>query len=70
MLKERDSRLFRLFDENEKEIGHGICYFENNSAEVVFDGLTRGYDDLAEVLRLEGVKSFMWCCPESKWWVS
>ena len=61
-------RLFRLFDDNENEIGHGVYYPEGESVQVYFDGTVHRGVGIGQVLCLEMVKSFMWCCEDGWDW--
>ena len=48
-------RLFRIYDENEKEIGHGVYFPNGESVQVYFDGVVHRGVGIGQVLCSCGV---------------
>ena len=61
-------RLFRLYDENEQEIGFGL-YQQANQRAVFCHRDFRGYtveENIGAILL--HAHAFIWCCPNAKAW--
>ena len=65
---EETKRLFRLFDENDDEVGRGVYHFKEQRVEVYFDGILYRFGSIGRVLLFDEVKSFAWCCPDGEFW--
>lgn len=64
----KQRRLFRLYDENDVEIGHGTYYSRERNAQVYIGGFVHQVAEVGQALLFEGVVSLRWCCHNGQRW--